>query len=216
MLFSQPPRVSRRTAQRNLARATKFLSTLSRVPEVRAALERGAGYSEQDHALGWSLLLIALGYIRKGTAATPGEPVSQQAALIELDEWDGVNFERARATLKFNFPEQHDYLFQGLTAATGADAIGTVQTFVERVAALRDGTVPVRPTALVTDCVSRGEVRAGACVLPIRRSDRSAGARIFPRQSAGMSTGLDAGGSASQGAAWTKPSWLSSSVRSSA
>jgi hypothetical protein len=137
MLFSQPPRVSRRTAQRNLARATKFLSTLSRVPEVRAALERGAGYSEQDHALGWSLLLIALGYIRKGTAATPGEPVSQQAALIELDEWDGVNFERARATLKFNFPEQHDYLFQGLTAATGADAIGTVQTFVERVAALR-------------------------------------------------------------------------------
>jgi hypothetical protein len=154
MSFSQPPRVSRRTAQRNLVRGTKFLGTLSRVSDVRALLEQGAGYSEQDHELGWSLLLTALGYIRKGMAAPAGAAVTQQAALIELDEWDGVNFERTRATLKFTFPEQHDYVFQGLTAATGVDAIGTVQTFVERVAALRDGTDPERESTREADAAA--------------------------------------------------------------
>jgi hypothetical protein len=54
MLFTKPPRVSHRTAQRDLVRGMKFLSTLSRVPEIRAALSdcgwRGCGYLEQAEA----------------------------------------------------------------------------------------------------------------------------------------------------------------------
>lgn len=144
LTIKQAPSVSRRTAQRDLVRGVKFLSTLSRVPEIRAALDEGAGYSEEDHAQGWNLLLTAMGYIRKGVPIPTGVVFPQQAALVELDEWDGVTFERTRAALKYTFPAQHDYLFQGLNAATGADAITTVQTFVERVVALQDGTDPDR------------------------------------------------------------------------
>ncbi len=144
MSFTTPPRVSRRTAQRDLVRGTKFLSTLSRVPEIRAILEEGAGYTEADHDEGWNVLLTAMGYNRKSAPTNAASPFPQQAALVELDEWDGINFERTRATLRYAFPAQHDYLFQGLSAGTGADAIGSVQTYVERVAALRDGTDPDR------------------------------------------------------------------------
>lgn len=122
----------------------KFLSTLSRVPEIRAALDEGAGYTAEHHAEGWNLLLTAMGYERLGAPVAGVSPSPQQAALVELDEWDGVNFERTRATWSFAFPAQNSYLFQGLSAATGADTIGTVQTFVDRVVALRDGTDPDR------------------------------------------------------------------------
>jgi hypothetical protein len=121
-----------------------FLSTLGRVPEIRAALSEGAGYTEADHTQGWRLLLTAMGYSRLGITFATSNPFPQQTALVELDQWDGLAFDRTRASLRLAFPEQHDYVFQGLNAATGADAIGTVQTFVERVVALRDGTDPNR------------------------------------------------------------------------
>jgi hypothetical protein len=162
MLFTKPPRVSRRTAQRDLVRGMRFLRTLSHVPEIRAALSEGAGYTEADHAQGWRLLLTAMGYSRLGITFAPSNPFPQQAALVELDEWDGVAFDRTRATLRFAFPAQHDYVFQGLNAATGADTIGTVQTFVERVVALRDGTDPNR-----TD--TREEDKAAAARLEERK-----------------------------------------------
>ena len=151
MMVMRPPQVSRRTAQRDLVRGMKFLSTLSRVPEIRAALDQGAGYTEEDHARGWDLLLTAMGYARSAVPAPAPVPSPQQSALAELDEWDGINFDRTRATLRYAFPDQYDYVFRGLSAAVGADTIGSVQTFVDRVVALRDGTDPAREDTRAAD-----------------------------------------------------------------
>src|SRR5690606_16775402 len=43
------------------------------------------------------------------------------------------------------------YVFEGLTAKTGADAIGAVRTFLDRVAALRNGTDPQRASTREQD-----------------------------------------------------------------
>jgi hypothetical protein len=119
-------------------RGIKFLAAASQVPIIRAALERG-GYTEEEHRLGWDLLLTLSGH--GSTFVSGGEStVRQREAAAELDAWDGPNFDRARAALDRSYPEQSRFLFDNLSAKTGADAIASVRTFVERYARLRDGS----------------------------------------------------------------------------
>jgi hypothetical protein len=54
--------VTRRTLSRDVVRATKFLSTVSRTPEVRRILARAAGYTEAHHQAGWEKLHRVMGY----------------------------------------------------------------------------------------------------------------------------------------------------------
>src|SRR5690606_37838427 len=68
----------------------------------------------------------------------PGTP--QEGAIAELDLWDGPNFVRARAALERLYPDQARYLFNHLNAQTGAASVASVNTFLDRVDALRDGT----------------------------------------------------------------------------
>jgi len=56
----------------------------------------------------------------------------------DLDE---PTFRRATAALLRLHPEQHGYIFgDGLSAKTGPESLGSVQTFLDRYVALRDGT----------------------------------------------------------------------------
>lgn len=122
-------------------RGTKFLSGASQVPSIRLGLSQG-GYSEEEHRQGWELLLELLGY----KTNVQGSPVAlrQREATAELDQWDGENFERARAALDHRFPDQSAYVFDNLSAKSGAESIAAVRTFVDRVASLRDGTDAAR------------------------------------------------------------------------
>lgn len=128
---------------RIVERATKFLSAASQVPAIRVRLDQG-GYSADEHEAGWQLLLEVLGYRGRSLVAVPAAEIRQREATAELDQWDGPAFERARAALSRSFPAQAAYVFEGLTAAEGAAAIGAVRTFLDRVAALRDGSDPGR------------------------------------------------------------------------
>lgn len=69
---------------------------------------------------------------------------------------------RARAALERLYPDQARYLFNGLNAQTGAGSVGSVHTFLDRVAALRDGTDPERAD-------SRNEDKAAVQLLIDRR-----------------------------------------------
>ena len=122
----------------DIDQGTKFLRTLSTRSEVRRIMEHN-GYRPKEHLLGWSLLLELCGY-GAGQAEPEQEPLPQERAIAELDSWDGPGFQRARPALHRLHPEQEAYVFEALHAATGAAAVGSVNTFLDRVAALRDGT----------------------------------------------------------------------------
>jgi len=141
-------------------RGTKFLGGASQVPPIRVLLARG-GYDEAEHARGWELLLSVLGY-RSTPVQVASDQLRQSQAIAELDAYDGPNFDRTRAALDHRFPAQSAYVFEGLTAKTGAESIGSVRTFIDRVAALRDGTDPARSATRDADA-------AAAALLAARR-----------------------------------------------
>lgn len=140
--------ISDKQVERTCQRALKFLSALSRNGQIRRILDL-AGYNAEEHQQGWGLTLGLLGY---SAAAPESEETSpSSAAIAELDQWDGPNFARARAALEHKFPEQAAYVFAGLTAKSGPESIAVVQTFLDRVAALRTGSEPARKAFKAAD-----------------------------------------------------------------
>ncbi len=132
-------------------RGFKFLGTMSQVPSIRALMQRG-GYTTEEHARGWELALELVGY--KNPIEASGTQLKQRQAIAELDAYDGPSFDRARAALDRQYPAQSAYVFEGLTAKSGADAVGSVRTFVDRVAALRDGSDPKRSGTRADDAAA--------------------------------------------------------------
>lgn len=133
-------------------RGTKFLGAASRVPAIRVLLA-GGGYNEVEHARGWELLLGVLGY-SSDPVQTASDQIRQNQAIAELDAYDGPSFDRTRAALEHRFPEQAAYVFNGLSAKSGTEAVASVRIFVDRVAALRDGTDPARAATRDADAAA--------------------------------------------------------------
>ena len=101
------------------------------------------GYSEAEHKLGWNLYLRMLGYMGAGGTAAPtrASTTDQLQALTRIDHFDEPAFRRATVALKRLHPDQFQYMFgDGLSAKTGPESVGSVQSFLDRYAALRDGT----------------------------------------------------------------------------
>ncbi len=120
----------------------KFLRTASTKPDIMKLL-LGLGYSEAEHREGWELYLKMLGYMGATATTAPisASTTEQLQALTKIDRFDEPAFRRAKAALIRLHPEQHDYMFSdGLSPKTGAESMGSVQTFLDRYAALRDGT----------------------------------------------------------------------------
>jgi hypothetical protein len=128
-----------------LASGGKFLRAISVKSEIMETMI-GLGYSDPEHKHGWGLYLQMLGYIRAAKPpTTPIKSTNQQQALNEIDRYDEPTFRRATATLNRLHPEQCSYIFaDNLAAETGIESVGSVQTFLDRYAALRDGTDPTR------------------------------------------------------------------------
>jgi hypothetical protein len=120
----------------------KFLRATSTKPEIMQ-LMLGLGYSDAEHKTGWDLYLKLLGYRGAGAAPAPisMNTTDQLHALAQIDHYDEPAFRRSTAALERLHPEQHRYLFAGgLVHKTGPESVGSVQTFLDRYAALRDGT----------------------------------------------------------------------------
>jgi hypothetical protein len=131
-------------------RAGKFLGAVSTVPPIRAILDLG-GYTEEEHQRGWNLWLDLLGYKRSPDTTSDVTKIRQREAMATLDQWDGPSFDRTRAALEHRYPAQAAYVFDGLSAKTGVESVGAVRTYLDRVAALRDGTDPARTETRTDD-----------------------------------------------------------------
>jgi hypothetical protein len=117
-------------------RALKFLGAVSRHRVIRAILAM-RGYTQAVHERGFALTLAAAGF-RKPVQLVPDTPEAS-AALAKVDAWDEPNFRIASVALAVDFPEQHAFVFQDLTAQVGAASIGSVTTFLDRLDELETG-----------------------------------------------------------------------------
>ena len=146
----------------------KFLRTASIKSEIMELLT-GVGYSDAEHKQGWDLYLRMLGYpsnpakVPTTTAKTP----NQLAALTEIDRFDEPTFRRSAAALSRLHPEQYAYIFgDGLSAKTGPESVGAVQTFLDRYAALRDGTDATRQASREADAAAAATLASRNIVTP--------------------------------------------------
>ena len=113
-------------------RALKLLGAAGRNVSIFGQLAR-RGYDAAAHEEGWQLLLAASGYrAPHSTNARPLPSPKGVAALQEIDAWDEPNFRVAHAALDRAFPDQSAFLFEDLSAATGAGAVLSVTTFLDR------------------------------------------------------------------------------------
>jgi len=141
----------------------KFLRTASTKSEIMELLV-GLGYSDPEHRHGWDLYIEMLCCMRAiaKVPATTIRTTDQLAALTEIDKFDEPAFRRSTAALNRLHPEQRAYIFgDGLSAKSGPESVGSVQTFLDRYAALRDGTDPARAETREAD-------RAAAATLESR------------------------------------------------
>ena len=137
---------------RMLNRGRKLLHALSRKPEIRLIADQ-AGYNQHEHEVGWALWLYLSGYKQPTPAAAPVSPANSayDDAVAKLDLWDGPAFERTRAAFERLYPDQAAYVFHNLRAGKGVESVGAVNTYLQRVVALRDGTDPNRSATRAAD-----------------------------------------------------------------
>ncbi|APR77025.1 Hypothetical protein A7982_02372 [Minicystis rosea] len=118
------------------SRSVAFLGGVSRNRGIRAVLSL-RGYTQDDHERGWQLTFKASGYRRPAPVIL--ESPAAVEAIAAIDKWDEPTFRIARAALVGAFKEQHDFVFQDLTAQTGAASVVSVTTFLDRLDALESG-----------------------------------------------------------------------------
>ncbi len=120
-------------------RALDFLKGVGRSPVIYGLLAN-AGYTEEEHARGWKLLLDATGAPSAIGASAGSAPTAAAQATMDLDAWDEPGMARIDAALESRFPEQHAFVFaDGLGASTGAQAVVGVERLLTRLAALEGG-----------------------------------------------------------------------------
>ena len=110
-------------------RSLRFLASISKYPAIREGLA-ARGYSEEDHNEGWTLFLTVSGYRQAPPAATRNQAVV--AGVAELDAWVEPNVRIVRATLERRYPEQASFVLAGLENGSGAAAVVTVVTLLDR------------------------------------------------------------------------------------
>jgi hypothetical protein len=122
-----------------LERGSKFFKTVARNPVVRAAL-LARGLTDDELQRGWSLYSDLHGF-GSPVAARPAtnETVAAQA-INEIDAWDAPTFNATEAVLGSRAPDVARYLFDNLEAAVGVAAVAGAERFLDRIAALREGT----------------------------------------------------------------------------
>ncbi len=177
---------TRQTLEETPVRMLQFLAAVGTVPAIRAALS-ARGYDDAEHQTGWKLLHGASGY--DPATAAPVVDRSATEALAQLDAWDEPNFRLAQAALARHFPAQGEFVFKNLAPQTGAKALLSVKTFLDRIDQL-EGKLPGRETkdkaqvkadkAAVTLLATRGIVPAERARLRQLISTAETGGKVDP------------------------------------
>jgi hypothetical protein len=128
--------VSRETLEGTPVRVLVFLKGIGTSAAIRAAMAT-RGYNGQHHIEGWRLLHAVSGFHE---IAAPVEDASVREAINQLDDWDEDGFQIIAATLRYRFPEQANFLLDGLQVSTGAAAVSGVKQLMDRLDALESGS----------------------------------------------------------------------------
>ena len=128
--------VTIRTLEETLNRALTFLGAVARDVSIFAAL-RGRGYSQKEHNEGVKLVMRATGYT-DGEISSAAFNETTQDAVKTVDNWDEDGMRLVGATLRHRFPEQHNFVMNGLKASTGMQAVAGVGTLLKRLDALEN------------------------------------------------------------------------------
>jgi hypothetical protein len=150
--------LGQREIERMVERGGRFLRAVGTRPAIMRDL-LAVGYDLEEHHAGWGLFLALCGY-DLGAPAEVSRPEAQ-AAMEQLDSWDGPAFARARAALGRHFPEQAAHIFAGLDAQSGVASVAACKRFLDRVQELREGSDPARAATREADrqAVARLEQR---------------------------------------------------------
>lgn len=149
-------------------KALAFLRGVATSVEIRAVLF-GAGYTQQEQELGWSLLHKATGYVPP--LASPTDDAAARAAMAELDQWDEPGFRRISAALERLHPAQHEFVFAGLEAAQGVGAVVSVTTMLARLDQLEGA--PERKATRAADKAAIATLTARGITPELRSNLRS-------------------------------------------
>lgn len=124
-----PRTYSRQVLDQTPGRVLTFLAAIARTPAIRLALE-GGGYTDEEHALGWTLLHDATGFV-PSTRQPIIDPEIRQA-LAEVDAWDNATMPRIEAALRRLHPSAAAMIFAGLSPGQGTESLLVVKTFLDR------------------------------------------------------------------------------------
>lgn len=139
-MVTEQKELTQREIDRLVERGGRFLRAIGTKKGIQRMMIE-LGYNQDQHSTGWRLYLALCGYHIAGqeSITVSNEEKAVQAAITEIDNWDEPHFARAHAALGHFFPEQNAYLFNQLTAEQGIAAMGSVNIFLDRVKALREG-----------------------------------------------------------------------------
>lgn len=129
---------SRQTLDQTPARVLLFLQGISTKNTIRAQL-RARGYTRKVHARGWRLLQATGGFFEDDTDnedSGEADDTAVRNAITEIDAWDEPGFRIINASLRARHPAQHTFLTRSLKPGTGAEAVSTVATLLDRLDAL--------------------------------------------------------------------------------
>ena len=171
----------------------------------------GLGYSDSEHKHGWDLYLKMLGYIGANAKVpvTTVKSTNQLQALTEIDRYDEPTFRRATAALSRLHPEQYSYVFgDGLSPKSGTEAVGTVQTFLDRYATLRDGTDPKRADTAEADKAAAATLEARHIVTPAIEKHLRELIEIVKTSASPSTSPSNVSEESLQAAAWAFADWL--------
>lgn len=139
-------------------RVTRLLTGLARSSVIRTHLQRG-GMRDVDVTEGRELLFRCLAPPPSTEARDTADARRRRDAIAALDAWDEPNFARYRAVLRRHAPATGEYVFQSLSAASGAAAVQSVATFLRRIDTVEAGEA---------EGISRTDGRKAAALLAAR------------------------------------------------
>jgi hypothetical protein len=94
-----------------------------------------AGYTDEHHTEGWTLLERASG---RKAAPPAGSDKTVMEAIAELDRWDEKGIRRVKAILKRHHPDQNTFVCTDLEPGRGGESVLSVAKLLGRIQALRD------------------------------------------------------------------------------
>lgn len=145
-----------------------FLRAIATNASIRSTLA-SCGFTEQEQALGWKLLLEVSGYTSTAPFIVTDDQKARDA-IAELDAADEPTFRRIHAALNRLHPAEDSFLFSGIEPAKGVGSIASVAMLLDRMDALenspeRASTRDADHAALATlekrgiDATFRGKLR---------------------------------------------------------